>query len=374
MYRARIEKDFNLWIEKGLVERRSADAMLAEYDARPSSFSAGRVLMTLAGVLLAAAVLLLVAANWEAIPRIARVVGIVGLLWVLYLGAAFALSRGSAAIGAGLLVMATISFGGAIALVGQMYHLSGDAADALFVWFLMACVATVLFRSAPLAVICGVLSWWLFIQLMFDSDSSLEGNGYIFLVPILVVVIVALVRYTGAGLARHLAYLLALAWLGWLYTEAPEAWLAATYFGIGLVVFLLVTLPVSPLQRIASDAGAAPAFYSFALGLLGLAALHMEVEELWQDSAVGVVALAFSLLGIGIAGRMNGAVRFLGYAAFAGELLFLSSETIGSILGTSGFFLISGVVLAIIAYVVIHIEKRLAQGKDMPVLQTAKEA
>ncbi|WP_075288903.1 DUF2157 domain-containing protein [Pararhizobium arenae] len=372
MYRARIEKDFNLWIEKGMVDRRAADAMLAEYDSRPSSFSAGRVLMTLAGVLLAAAVLLLVAANWEVIPRIARVVGIIGLIWVLYLGAAFALSRGANAISAGLLVMATLSFGGAIALVGQMYHLSGDAADALFIWLVMACLATVLFRSAPLAVICGILSWWLFIQLMVDSDSSLEGNGYIFFVPILVVIILALVRYTGAGLGRHLAYLLALAWLGWLYTEAPEAWLAATYVALGLGVFLLVALPVSPLYRFASDTGAAPAFYSFALALLGLAALHMEVEELWQDSVVGIAALAFSLIGIGIAGRLNGAVRFLGYAAFAGELLFLSSETIGSILGTSGFFLISGGVLAVIAYLVIRIERRLSQANEAT--QPVKEA
>ncbi|MDQ0320216.1 putative membrane protein [Pararhizobium capsulatum DSM 1112] len=360
MYRARIEKDFNLWVEKGLVGRSATDAMLAEYDARPSSFSAGRVLMTLAGVLLAAAVLLLVAANWEAIPRIARVVGIIGLIWTFYLGAAFAVTRGANAIGAALLVMATISFGGAIALVGQMYHLSGDAADALIVWFLAACVATVLFRSAPLAVISGVLSWWIFIELIFESDASLEGNGYIFLVPILVVVTVALVRYTGAGLARHLAYLLALGWLGWLYTEAPEAWLAATYFIVGLIAFLLAALPVSPLRRLALEAGAAPAFYSFALALLGLVALHMEMEALWQDGVIGAVALGLSLVGIGVAGRLNGAVRFLGYAAFAGELLFLSSETIGSILGTSGFFLISGVVVAVIAFAVIRIERKLS--------------
>lgn len=360
MYRARIERDFNLWVEKGLLDRTAAGAMLAEYDARPSSFSAGRVLMVLAGVLLAAAVLLLVAANWEAIPRIARVAGIIGLIWAAYLGAALSLSRGATAIGTALLVLATMAFGGAIALVGQMYHLSGDSADALIVWFLVACTATVLFRSGALAVLCGALGWWIFIDLVFESDASLEGNGYIFLVPVLVLIIVALVRYTGAGIARHLAYLLMLGWLGWLYTEAPEAWLAATYFGIGLVAFLLAVLPFSPLRRMADEAGAAPAFYSFALALLGLIALHMEMEDLWQDVVIGATALAVSLAGIGLAGRLNGAVRFLGYAAFAGELLFLSSETIGSILGTSGFFLISGVVVAAIAYAVIRIERRLA--------------
>jgi uncharacterized membrane protein len=56
---------------------------------------------------------------------------------------------------------------------------------------------------------------------------------------------------------------------------------------------------------------------------------------------------------------LNGAVRFLGYAVFAAETLYLAFETLGSILGTSGFFLISSVVVGLIAWLVIHLEKRL---------------
>jgi uncharacterized membrane protein len=359
MYRGRIEKDFNIWVAKGLLSAETARAMLAEYDSRETVFSAGRVLLVLAAVLLSAAILLLVAANWEAIPRLVRVGGIVALIWAFYGSAALCLGRGWRSMGAALLVLGTMTFGGAIALVGQMYHLSGDAAEALLVWFAAASVAALAFRSAAVSVICGFLAWAVFGQLVTDNDANFDGDGYIYFIPGLIIVVVALVRYTNAGAARHLAYLLALAWLGWLYIELPEAWLAATLFGLGLVAFLSVSLPASPLFRVARDAGAAPAFYSFALAILGLAALHTEIDGLGQEVAIGATTLAVALGGITIAGRLNGAVRFLGYAVFATETLYLAFETLGSILGTSGFFLISGVVVGLVAWLVIRLEKRL---------------
>jgi uncharacterized membrane protein len=253
-----------------------------------------------------------------------------------------------------------MTFGGAIALVGQMYHLSGDAAEALLVWFAAACVAALAFRSAAPSVISGFLAWAVFGQLVMDNDASLAGNGYIYFIPGLIVLVIALVRYTNAGAARHLAYLLALAWLGWLYLELPEVWLAAALFGLGLLAFLLVSLPMSPLHRFAQEAGAAPAFYSFALAILGLAVLHAEMDGIGQEVALGATTLGVALGGIAFAGRLNGAVRFLGYAVFAVEILYLAFETLGSILGTSGFFLISGVVVGLIAWLVIRLEKRLA--------------
>ena len=358
MYRGRIERDFALWVSKGLVSETAAQAMLAEYDTRDSSFSVGRVLLTLAAVLLSAAILLLVAANWDALPRITRVVGIGALIWMFYISAGLCLGRGLNGVGAAFLVMGTMTFGGAIALVGQMYHLSGDTVDSMLVWFAAACVATIAFRSGALTVVSGFLSWAVFGALIIENETTFEGTGIIYLVPLFCVVVIALVRYTGASRARHLAYLLMLGWLGWLYIEISEQWLALVFFIVGLVCFLAASLPASPLYRLARQAGAAPSFYAFLLALIGLAALHLEVDGLGADIVIRAVALAVSLAGIGIAGRMNGAVRYLGYAVFAGETLYIASETLGSILGTSGFFLISGIVVALIAWIVIRLEKR----------------
>jgi uncharacterized membrane protein len=51
-------------------------------------------------------------------------------------------------------------------------------------------------------------------------------------------------------------------------------------------------------------------------------------------------------------------VRYLAYVVFAGEILYLAGETVGSIIGTSGFFLICGVLVAIAAWLVIRLERR----------------
>ena len=51
-------------------------------------------------------------------------------------------------------------------------------------------------------------------------------------------------------------------------------------------------------------------------------------------------------------------MRYTGYVTFALEILYLSIDMIGTIIGTSGVFLLSGVFLALIAYLVILMERR----------------
>lgn len=365
MYRARIEKDLAIWVGRGFVTDASARAMLAEYDARETTFSLGRVLMLIAAVLFGAALLMLIAANWEAIPRLMRVGGVIGLLWLLTLSAAFWLRRGATGLGEAALVLASMTFGGAIALIGQMYHLSGDATDTLLLWLGSTAFSAVLFRSRALCVIGALQLFVLFVQLASENDSSLVGNGLIYLIPILAILLLALVRYTKAGYARHLAYLLMLSWLGWFYLEISEVWLCVVYVAIGIVAFCAAALPASPLAQLARSAGAAPAFYSFALAILGLAALHGEADDLSESTFISAAMLAVSIGGIVIAGRTNGAVRFLGYAAFSLEILYLAFETLGSIIGTAGFFLLSGLVVAAIAAMVVWLEKRLAARRPV---------
>ena len=99
--------------------------------------------------------------------------------------------------------------------------------------------------------------------------------------------------------------------------------------------------------------------------LIGLGILHLETSSVGERLLLGIVTLAAAIGGIALSGRDNGAVRYLAYAAFAAESLYLASETLGSILGTSGFFLISGLVVAAIAWIVIRLERRFAGRSNM---------
>ena len=362
MYRGRLERDLSLWVEKGLLQEDTVGTLLAEYDARPASFSLGRVLMGLAAVLLGAALLLLVASNWEYIPRLVRVGLMLTLIWSVHVGAALLLMRGARATANGLLVIGALSFGGAISLVGQMYHLSGDEQTVMYLWFGVATVSAILFRSAAVTVVAGFLSWGSFAVYLQNYDTRWYGVGP-YAPLVMAAVVIGLVRYTGADRARHLAYLLVVGWLAWLYVVTDEVSVAISFAVLGMAAFLLTALPVHAISTLVRTAGAAPAFYSFLVTIMGLFLLHAEMDEGSRMVVIGLLTLAAAVVAIVVHGRDNGAVRYLAYGAFAGEMLYLASVTVGTILGTSSLFLFSGLVVAAVAWVVIRLEKRFAAGR-----------
>ncbi len=359
MYRGRLERDLSLWVEKGLLPEVTAGALLKEYDARPASFSLGNVLMILAAILLGAAILLVVASNWEAIPRLVRVAVILAIIWGVHLGAAAMLNRGATGAAGGLLVIGTLSFGGAISLVGQMYHLSGDELTVMYLWFAMAVVSAVLFRSGVVAAVAGFLSWGSFAAYLDTYDTRWVGLDP-WVVPLMALVVIGLVRFTGANRVRHLAYLLIVSWLAWLYAMNENFWLALVYALVGMLAFVLVSLPLPRLSSLVRNAGAAPAFYTFLIAMIGVFFLHVELEHGWQFVTLALATLGAAVLAIALQGRNNGAVRYLAYTVFAVEMLYLASATVGSILGTSSLFLLSGLFVAVVAWIVIRLERRFA--------------
>jgi uncharacterized membrane protein len=246
-----------------------------------------------------------------------------------------------------------------------MYHLSGDEMTMVLLWFGLACLSAILFRSGSQVVLAGFLAWAYF-ALYLESHVSVWIGWSPYAPPVMAALVLALIYYTGASRARHLVYLLVIGWLTWIYSLNQSLGMAVLYTAIGLATFLAVSLPVSPLARMLRDAGPTPAFYTFGIVAIGLLLLHFEIVSGPRLMALGLATLAISVAAIAICGRDNGAVRYLAYLIFAAEMLFLASETIGSIIGTSGFFLISGLLVAVVAWLVIRLERRFAANPDSP--------
>ena len=136
---------------------------------------------------------------------------------------------------------------------------------------------------------------------------------------------------------------------------------AIAYAAVGLVLFLAAALPMSPVFEMLRRQGGGPAFYSFVLALLGLGLLHLHWTEGGELALLGLVTLAAALVALALDGRDNGAVRYLAYGVFACEVLYLSFVTIDSMLGTSAFFLLAGLVVAVLALVMVRLEKLFAK-------------
>ena len=77
-YRKRLLSDVERWIETGLISRTAADAIADEYKI-DSSHAILTVLAFVFAILAAGGLIALVAANWNAIPREVRVVGLLAI-------------------------------------------------------------------------------------------------------------------------------------------------------------------------------------------------------------------------------------------------------------------------------------------------------
>jgi len=88
-----VERLIERWQRDGLIDAETASKLNADLEKRASVFSLGSVLATLGGLLLGAAVIMLVAANWQEMPRLMRIGLIFVLIWVSYLGGAWVLHR-----------------------------------------------------------------------------------------------------------------------------------------------------------------------------------------------------------------------------------------------------------------------------------------
>ena len=357
MYRGRLKRDLDLWASQGIIRTDAAEAMLAEYDARKSAFSIGTVLTMLAAVLLSASIAMVIAANWETIPRLARIVAVLAMIWIFHLGAALAVARGFVRLAGALLVLGAASFGGAIALVGQLYHLSGDAVQAALLWFAMTMLSAALFRSIALTTMAGVLLWSILVAVIDQSNFNWSA-GYAGILVLSAMLLSALIAWTRAIHVQHFVYLLVLALLFWRYVANGGEGTALTIALVALLLFLAATLRASPLSPIAARIGPALPFYSLAACMMGLLFLHVDFDGDGLASVVlAVVTLGVAVLALVVSGRDNGAVRALAYACFSAEILYLSYETIDSMLETSGFFFISGFVVAALAFIAIRLEK-----------------
>ena len=359
-YATRVRADIARWREAGLVDSATADALLGDVTANErASLSFGSILAMMAALLFGAAILIFVAANWEAIPRLVRVVALFAVILGGYVGGAFLKTRDHAAVGEALWIVAAAAFGGSIALIGQMYHLSGDEASALVTWCAGTALAAVALRSNPLTVAAvGIADAWLFLR-GFDFYGRAEFPHF-FLV--MAVVLFAISFWTRSQAARHLIILSILFYLVLLLGNHDSLRIGIPLAVASAMLFAAAVFGGDPIDRVVQLGGRLP-LHALLGFLTGIAMIQFELaDESSYNSGfalASVVALAGIVAAIMLAGRESRGLRWLAYAGFAFELAIIYVVTLQSMLDTAGFFLAAAVLLGILALVIIRVEKRM---------------
>ncbi|THF58238.1 DUF2157 domain-containing protein [Ollibium composti] len=360
-YSTRVRQDIARWAENGLIDAATADVLARDVEADDRrSLSFGSILAMMAALLFGAAILIFVAANWEAIPRLARVVALFAVILAGYVGGAVVKTRGHPAIGEALWIVAAAAFGGAIALVGQMYHLAGDESSAVLTWCAGTALAAAMLRSSPLTVAAvGIAVGWLFL-ILFHGFNLFESTEFPHFFVAIVAALFLLSYWTRSQPTRHLVLLSLILYTALVVADHNLIGIALALAAVSAVCFAAGALAPGPVDRVVQIGGRLPLH-----GLIGFLTGMLMLQFDAADDAggnfaiVSAVALAGIAAAVVLAGRESRGLRWIAYLGFAFELLMIYVVTMQSMLGTAGFFLAAAVILGLLAFIIIRIEKRM---------------
>lgn len=360
-YSAKVRQDIARWAASGLIDAGTADALSRDVESNErNSLSFGSILAMMAALLLGAAILIFVAANWEAFPRLGRVGALFAVILAGYVGGAVLKDRDHAAIGEALWVVAAAAFGGAIALVGQMYHLSGDESSAMLTWCAGTALAAAALRSNPLTVAAvGIADGWLLLTLLRGFNLFRDSEFPHMFVAIAAGLFV-LSYWTRSQPSRHLVLLSLILYIALVAVDHDLAELALLLAAVSAACFMAGALAPEPVERVVQLGGRLP-LHGLIGFLTGMAMLQFEFADNVESgfAVVSAVALAGIAAAILLAGRDSRGLRWVAYVGFAFELFIVYAVTMQSMLGTAGFFLVAAVILGVLAIVIIRVEKRM---------------
>lgn len=229
------------WVAEGVVAADTAERLRRRYATEPGRSWGVIVCGVLGALLIGLGVILLLAHNWQALSRPARVLLSFAPLAVTQVLVLAGVARGWRATAwretSGLLW--TLAVGACIALIAQTYHLPGDAEGFTLVW---ACLVLPVMLFTQAVTVLGV---YLAILLAWASFSQLAGGVALLFWPLAAAVLPAVwhaARGNPHGLRTvYMLWLVALACtaaLGITLEKAmPGLWIM-TYAGAFAALYL----------------------------------------------------------------------------------------------------------------------------------------
>lgn len=248
LYTRQLRKDLEDWIAQGLVPPESRAAILASVGAEMRGPSLAGVIAILGVILLSAGITAFIAANWNDLGRLPKLVVMFGALGLAYGIAAWLFARGWAVIAEAVVLLGVALYGLNLMLVGQIYHLPTDWAAGYFLWAIGALAAAVIVPSRPALIAAIVLGGLWTVHAREAANYDLLHLDYL----VFAAATFALSAVWSWGLGLHASFLALILWLalgigptqdllGWRDAEM------ATLYALGFfLVFLIGRLVEGP--------------------------------------------------------------------------------------------------------------------------------
>jgi uncharacterized membrane protein len=315
-YLRQLRLDLEEWIAKGLVPASSKEAILASAGAG-SGTRLDLILAVFGVILVGAGAMSFVAANWEAMGKLSRLVVLFGTMWAAYAIAIYFLGRQRDVIGQAFVLLGVLMFGANIMLVAQTYNINAHFPDGTMLWALGALAAAVIAPSrAALAAALALACVWTWQEYQY-FDAVLHMPFLFFWAACAAM---ALVFAWRPGV--HLTIIAFLFWFV-LNTEG-----LARLIGWGEVeattIYVFVPLAIWSLLQLVEARGNAfsitGAHYAFFVFLFSYAVLHFADNgdkapvQSWQAFAFATSLIAIAAGAIGVSRKAINIVDMLGIA------------------------------------------------------------
>lgn len=353
-YEKRLDRDLVRWREAGWINAEGEAAIRRDVaSTQGSKLELSSALGILGAVLIGFGAMSFIAAHWSEMPRLFRLALIFGALFASYGVAGVLFERKHPTFAHAAILIGVSIFGAGIMLIAQMFHIEGHPPDAVLTWALGALAAGVLLKSNPaLAVAMLLVCLW--------SGWETTDTGWTH----------------WSFLWAWAAVTAAIAWQRWhaglhLSAVALALWIVSlgyTLFdgnGHGVVVGLGLLIAAAGLAVPLFDERFAPwstsaIAYGMTIAFAGLFALqYMKSPALDTFILLAILTLALVLGGVALGLKLGSpALLWLGYAGFSIEVLGIYFKTVGTLLGSSLFFISAGVLVILLSIVAYRLHAR----------------
>jgi uncharacterized membrane protein len=357
-YRKRIDADLVRWREAGWITPEGESAIRLDLEKGVRTLGLANALAILSAVLIGFAVMSFVAANWQTMPRILRIGMLLAALWASY-GLSGALARrGMTGFAHAAILLGVSIFGGSIMLISQMYHMDGNPADAVLLWAGGALLAGIALRSNPsLAFSMVLVVYWGITEAL-----RLDRVFWPFLVPWALVSAAFYWQRWRPGL--HLSGIALTGFIVSLGYRLNDGHAHGLVVAGGLAV-MAAAIAGEKLKPELPALWSGSFNYGLVITLAGLWALQF-FEDPQLDVFILLAVLALALLVATIFWGMkagNSGALWISYIGFSVEILAIYVKTIGTLLNTSLFFLVAGLIVSGLAAIAYRLHQRaLPQG------------
>lgn len=426
-YFSRLKNDSQRWVDKGIIGEFAASEILADVQAQKRGYSFSTIVAVLGVVCLGFAAMTFVAANWDEMPRYVRVLFLVSNMWLAYFGAVIARYRNRPVLADVLVTLGCAIFGATIMLVGQIYHLQGKSEDAVLLWAGGTLLASFIVRSSStLWLATALFILWFGIGIGNNLGKDIDIN-FLYLVfwalcafmaywlraikaaHLLTLGLVAWLGVTAIILTtRHdtLAYFLTLYCALFVCISfaivSLQHWKIFHEFEAAFIPYMVICLigltacwimfssfehdfaqKMAELNSINYPPVIACLILAVVIFIYGFrkkvpAVYDLGFCVLWVSAAIFItssisskipflseaMSLGLSIWLIRMGARLDVAnVTRLGYLAFAMVMLQIYFRTVGTLIGTTGFYLVSGVLLVLCALLLPRVFKMMRKNK-----------